>query len=146
IKTYSHVENEYLQAAVDWGLPAAAALLLALGWALRHAVQQWRAGPIEAGALAAVAALGLHNGADFNLQLSGVALSAIAVLAILLPARVHTLPAARRRRRVALRAAVLAAGVAAIAAAASPLGRDARTESDALAALLARASADHGAG
>lgn len=137
IKTYSHVENEYLQAVADWGLPGAAALLLALGWVLLHAARQWSAGPIEAGALAGVAAIGLHAAADFNLELPGVALAALATLAIVLPARLVAVPAAGRRRRLALRGAGLAAGVAVIALAASPLGRGARDHGQELAALLA---------
>ena len=66
--TYGYVENSYLQAAIDWGVPAALALLLALGALARAAVKRWRHGPIEAGALGALASIAIHDVVDFSLE------------------------------------------------------------------------------
>ena len=128
--SYSHVENGYLQAIVDWGVPGAAALFLALLLAARVAARRWRQGPLEAGALAAVAALAVHELADFSIELPAVAMTIIVAAAILLPAR---LAAAHRDDRphargvpravVRLRAGAIAAAVIVVGLAASPLGR-----------------------
>lgn len=136
VKTYSHVENEYLQALVDWGVPGTAALVLVLVWTVILAVRRWDRGPLEIGALSALLAIALHNTVDFNLEMPGVALAAIAVLAILLPVSPRRVPGERRRFHALARGAALALGTAVIAAAASPLGRTAHADGDALAALL----------
>lgn len=162
--SYSHVENGYLQAIVDWGVPGAAALFLSLLVAARAAARRWRQGSLEAGALAAVAALAVHDLADFSIELPAVAMTIIVAAAILLPAR---LGAAQREDRdrppsrgvpravVRLRAGAIAAGVILVALAASPLGRaapaDARRVLDAAPAerlavaraAFARHPADH---
>ena len=83
--TFSHLENEYLQAVVDWGIPGAAFLALAMGLLILSAIRRWQAGPLEAGALGGLAALALQNVADFNLEFPGVALPALALIATLLP-------------------------------------------------------------
>lgn len=132
--TYGYVENSYLQAAIDWGVPAALALVLALGALTRAAVRRWRHGPIEAGALGALASIAIHDVVDFSLEMPAVAMAAIVVAGLLVPARLGTdeqrAPVARPvlLRRVGL----LAAALLAIVVAATPLGRGARAERAAL--------------
>ncbi|MDW8281594.1 MAG: hypothetical protein RMK29_07780 [Myxococcales bacterium] len=84
---FVYLENEWLQAVLDWGLPGAAALGLLLLAALREA---WRHLPAERGpgaphrraALVAIGALLLHNLVDFNLEVGGVALVFVALCAV----------------------------------------------------------------
>jgi tetratricopeptide (TPR) repeat protein len=146
-KTYSHVENQYLQAVVDWGVPVAAGLLALALWLARASVRRWNGGPIEAGALAALLTLAVHSIADFHLELPGVAVAAIAVLAVLMPATPASASRApRQRRRLrprpwTWRVPALAAGAAVVALAASPAGQTARQGQAELEAVLARAAA-----
>lgn len=141
VKTYSHVENEYLQALVDWGLPGAVGLALILAWVVLSARERWNRSPLEVGAASGLVALAAHNVVDFNVEMPGVALAVVAVAALLLPATTRRLPGDARRRRVAARGAALAVGAVVVAVAASPFGRTAHADGDAVAALL-RASAE----
>jgi tetratricopeptide (TPR) repeat protein/O-antigen ligase len=155
-KTYSHVENQYVQIFVDWGVPVAAALLVLALWLGRSALGRWNAGSLEAGALAALAALAAHAITDFHLELPGVAAAAIAVLAVLVPGTPRTGPgrparrpgrqpgreSQRERRRPWMwRVPALAAGAGVVALAASPAGRGAREGEAALVALVDAAPA-----
>jgi O-antigen ligase/tetratricopeptide (TPR) repeat protein len=144
-KTYSHVENQYLQTVVDWGVPVALVLFALALWLVRMVVRRWNEGPLEAGALAALATLAVHAIADFHLELPGVAVAAVAVLAVLVPAAAHaSVPRAsrparpRRPRPWVWRVPVLAAGAAVVALAASPAGKTAREGQAAFEARLAR--------
>ncbi|MEZ4401401.1 MAG: O-antigen ligase family protein [Kofleriaceae bacterium] len=88
--TFSHAENSYLQAVIDWGVLAAAALAVALALLGRAAVRRWRHGPLEAGALGALAAMAIHELADFSLELPAVAMAVIATAAVVAPIRLGT--------------------------------------------------------
>lgn len=127
---YSHAENSYLQAAIDWGVPGALALALALVALARSAIRRWRHGPVEAGALGALAAIAIHDLADFSLEMPAVAMTVIAAAAIVAPARLGTddTRAPVARRTLALRAGLLAAAALVLVAAAAPLGRSARAD------------------
>jgi O-antigen ligase/tetratricopeptide (TPR) repeat protein len=131
---YSHVENSYLQVVVDWGVPGAALIFLALGKAGLLGMRRWRKGPLEAAALGAIAALVIHDLADFSIELPAVAMSILVAGSVLFPER---LAVARRedemavaRSLVALRAGCVACGVLVVALAASPLGRSAAADYD----------------
>lgn len=133
--TFSHLENEYLQAAVDWGILGAGALAVAVLWTLIVATRRSRVSPLEAGALGGLAAIALRSLTDFGLALPGVAIPALAVAAplVYLPVRRRTegtraLPVARL---VGLGAAVLV-----LAATLSPLATPMRTDSDRVRTLL----------
>lgn len=158
-KTYSHVEDQYVQIFVDWGVPVAAALLVLALWLGRRALGRWNAGALEAGALAATIAMAVHAITDFHLELPGVAAAAIAVLAVLVPgtragAQAESPGAPRgprlraRLRSVRLphpwtwRVPALAAGAGLVALAASPVGRGAREGEAALVAMLDAPAAD----
>jgi tetratricopeptide (TPR) repeat protein len=83
-------------------------------------------GPLEAGAIGGLAARGLHNFIDFNLEFPAVALPALVALAVVLPASLRK--GRSSERRTAFRVGALAAGAVAIALAASPLGRTSKVE------------------
>ncbi|MCK5691029.1 O-antigen ligase family protein, partial [Myxococcota bacterium] len=70
--TFTHLENEYLQLLVDWGLVAGLALFAALFWALWHLLRDRLSDPKAAGLLAAIFFLSVHNLVDFNLELPAI--------------------------------------------------------------------------
>lgn len=157
-KTYSHVEDQYVQLFVDWGVPVAAALLVLALWLGRRALGRWNAGALEAGALAATIAMAVHAITDFHLELPGVAAAAIAVLAVLVPGTprsgaqegaagaqrgsrarsrsLHPRHPRHPRHPWTWRVPALAAGATVVALAASPAGRGAREGEAALVAML----------
>lgn len=139
VKTYSHVENQYLQALIDWGVPGAALIAFLAVWTGLSLLRRRRAGPLEVGALGALLTLLLHNAADFNLELPGVAFAAIAAAGILAAPALETLPAAARHKRMLQRAAALALGTAALLLAMLPYSRSAGTDGRALAVMVAGA-------
>jgi tetratricopeptide (TPR) repeat protein len=133
--TYSHVENSYLQAAVDWGVPIALALALAVLALGRAALRRWRHGPLEAGALGALTAVAVHELADFSLELPVVAMATLATAAVLAPSRLGTgedRHAPVSRPVLLRRLAAVVVAVAIIGLAALPLGRAAAVERAAL--------------
>jgi tetratricopeptide (TPR) repeat protein len=69
---FTHVENEVLQVVIDYGILLGGFLLLAvlgsIGRALLRPISE-----VRAGALAGVLTVCIHNGADFNLEVAGVA-------------------------------------------------------------------------
>ncbi len=134
--TYSHLENEYLQAAVDWGVLGAGVLAIALSLVAIAAFRGWRTGPLEAGIIGGIVAIGVHNAADFNLQMPGVVLPTLALLATLLPLKFTRRPERRPRDR-ALRAGAIAGATIACVLAMTPLGRDAHADATRLQSLLA---------
>jgi O-antigen ligase len=87
--TFSHLENEYIQAVVEWGIPGAIALGLALGWCIVAAVKRWRDGPLAAAALGACAAIMFQSSVDFGVELLGVAVPALLVATTLLGGRLR---------------------------------------------------------
>lgn len=70
--TFTHVENEWLQLPLDLGVPLGLALIVAFAWTWWKAATAARPSATDAGALAAVAAVALHNGFDFSLEFPGV--------------------------------------------------------------------------
>ncbi|HSK01535.1 MAG TPA: O-antigen ligase family protein, partial [Kofleriaceae bacterium] len=124
--TASHLENEYLQAVVDWGILGAIACALAVGWLALVVIRRWHDGPLAAGALGAIAVIAVQSVVDFGIQLLGVAVPAVAVAGTLAYGPVRELGA-----RAVLRARLLRIGhVAALAAAAAALLSDATTSVD----------------
>lgn len=79
--TFSHTENAYLQAVVDWGIPGAALIGLALGWFWVVALRRWRDGPLSAGALGALAVVAIQSNVDFGIELLGLAAPVTAIAA-----------------------------------------------------------------
>jgi len=86
---YSHLENEYLQAIVDWGVLGALALAFAAIWLAVVAVKRWRDGPLAAGALGALSVVAIQANVDFGMEFLGLAapITAIAATLVYVPLR-----------------------------------------------------------
>jgi O-antigen ligase len=87
--TFSHLENEYVQAVVEWGIPGAILLGLALAWCLATAAKHWRDGPLAAGALGACAAILFQSSVDFGIELLGIAVPVVLIASTLLGTRLR---------------------------------------------------------
>ena len=81
--TFSHLENEYVQAVVDWGIVGTALLAIALLYFAVMAIRRWRDGPLSAAALGCCVALGLQSNFDFGVELLGLAIPITAIAATL---------------------------------------------------------------
>lgn len=74
--TFSQLENEYLSAIVEWGIPGALVLAVLFGWCVITATRRWRDGPLAAAALGALAMILFQSSVDFGIELLGIALPA----------------------------------------------------------------------
>jgi O-antigen ligase len=83
LATFSHLENEYLQAVVDWGVPGAVLLGVAGIWLAISALRRWRGGALAAGGLAGVTLVALQSNVDFGIEFLGLAVPATMVAATL---------------------------------------------------------------
>lgn len=83
LATYSHLENEYLQAVVDWGIPGALVLAAIALWMTVIAVRRWRDGALAAGALGALAVVAAQSNVDFGLEFLGLSAPVVAIAATL---------------------------------------------------------------
>lgn len=108
----SHLENEYVQAIVDWGIPAALLLGLCGAWFLTIALRRWRHGALTAGALGGLAAVGLQSFVDFGLELIGLALPTTILAAVLVPPKLDVHTGARLWRARVLGGALILAVLA----------------------------------
>jgi tetratricopeptide (TPR) repeat protein len=129
--TYTHLENQYLQAAADWGVVGALVLAWLAAHVLVQAVQRWRRDYLACGALGGCAAVAAQSAVDFAVELPGVALPALATLATLTyrPLQAQATPLqTRRRAQILAGVAVAAAAVVAVAVGpwATPLHRQRR--------------------
>lgn len=80
--TFTHVENEWIQAPVDLGLPVGLLLVAVIVWTWLSAARARDLSRPEMGALAGMAALGAHDVVDFSLELLGVAIPFAIVLGL----------------------------------------------------------------
>ena len=90
--TFTHPENVVLQLTSELGLVAGLGLLVVLAGAWAEIARRSDLSPGEGGLLAALFAVGLHEFADFGLELLGVAVPTLLALAV-----VSTRPSTRRR-------------------------------------------------
>lgn len=116
LNSFSHVENEYLQAIVDWGIPGAILLAIVLGWLVVTCFHRWNDGPLAAAALGATTVAAIHCAVDFGVELLGLAVPLVAVLATLtyVPLREATgrrLQLAKLERAVLVVALLASAGL-----------------------------------
>jgi O-antigen ligase len=126
LQTASHVENEYVQAVIDWGIPGAIACALALCWLTAAALRRWHDGPLAAGALGALAVIAVQSVVDFGVELLGVAVPVIAIAGTLAYS-----PVREPKPRAILRARLLrVAHIAALIAVAAALLSDSTTSVD----------------
>jgi O-antigen ligase len=114
--TFSHLENEYLQAIVDWGVPGALALAVVLGWLAVVALRRWRDGPLTAGALAALGVVAVQSNVDFGIALLGIAapIAAVAATVTYVPLREAPPPTLRAARTLRVVHVVALVGGAAL--------------------------------
>lgn len=111
---FTWVENAYLQAFVDWGVPVATLLLVLAGWAAVMAAKRIAHDPMLFGSLGAMIALCFHEAADFAIELPGLGLPAVALLATLFARRSSQSQPGRRRVAVATPFLLVPAGIAAV--------------------------------
>lgn len=81
--TFSHVENEALQAVIEWGIPVAAVLAVLAAWMVLLALRRWRDGPLAASALGAMMVVAVQSNFDFGMELLGLAAPVVAVIGVL---------------------------------------------------------------
>lgn len=79
--TYTHLENEWLQAGVELGVPGALLYIAALGVTWIVALTSARS-PVSVGLLSGTAALAAHNVFDFSLQSPGIGIAFVVALAL----------------------------------------------------------------
>jgi O-antigen ligase len=129
--TFSHLENEYIQAVVEWGVPGAIALGLSLAWCIVIAGKRWRDGALAAAALGACAAILFQSSVDFGIQLLGIAVPVVLIATTLLGVRLRE---SRPRGLTILRGAVVLALTGSAVALALPATRTIQEDHDALVA------------
>jgi len=81
-RTFTHVENEWLQLPAELGLVVGLAVIALFAWAFLAAARSRDLSRPMAGALAGAGALALHNLFDFSLELPGVAIPFALVLGL----------------------------------------------------------------
>ncbi|HWM88456.1 MAG TPA: O-antigen ligase family protein [Kofleriaceae bacterium] len=146
--TFSHLENEYLQTAVDWGVPGALAMAFILAWTGLIAVRRWNSGALAAAGLGVMVTVAAHSVVDFGLELPGLAVPILFVLATLTHVPVVEIAPGRSRRTRLLRGGAVALAGAASLLLLTPLGRTLHEdhnrlrEQDVMSADLAREAMD----
>jgi O-antigen ligase len=102
--TFTHVENEWLQAVIDLGLPAGLLLVGTFAWLWTSVARRRDLGTVETGLLAGTAAVASNNVFDFSLDVLGVALPFAIAMGLL----------ARSQRQITVRPWLFRAGVGAL--------------------------------
>lgn len=128
LATYAYLENEYLQAAVDWGIPGTLLLALALLWFAFIAGRRWRDSAITAGALGALVVVGIQSNVDFGLQFLGLAapVTAIAATVAYVPLREARRPLLAPALRIIHAVALLVGAGLLLTSITTPLDEDRR--------------------
>lgn len=114
---YTHAHNDYIETAVDWGLPVAAAFWGLVLWVFQRNVRgfldsddPWRQG-LALGGAGAVFSILLHSFVDFNLQIP----ANWAVFCIILGVGLSGADASRTARSLGRPAGIVVSGIAALA-------------------------------
>ncbi|MEO0813029.1 MAG: O-antigen ligase family protein, partial [Myxococcota bacterium] len=94
-KTFTHLENEWVQPFVDWGVGVGTLLVVLALWSFVVAFRRLGDDPLRIAGVSGLLYLAVHNLADFNLALTGVALPAVLVATVVV-ANPHR---SRRRHR-----------------------------------------------
>lgn len=116
--TFSHVENEYLQLVIDWGIVGAIAFAIAAGLCLLRVMRRWRDGPLAAAAIGGLSGVAVHSVVDFGMEIPGLALPVILVASTLL--YVPLVAGSRPLRRYVFRGTFIAVALATALLAALP--------------------------
>ncbi len=112
--TFTHAENAVVQLIVDWGIPVGLFALAVPLYLIGRRLQRMPRRGVTAGVIAALVACGLHNLVDFNLEIPGVAVVAVALFAVVAASTERRGPAGHPFRRLP-RAVLVVAAVAALA-------------------------------
>jgi tetratricopeptide (TPR) repeat protein len=139
---YAFVENEYLQAVLDWGVPGFLLIGAALAWLLVAVGHRWRADAANVGVLGGLVAVGAHSLVDFGLELPGLATPVLLAVAALVPGRTRELRAGQRARLLVPRLTVVATGATLVVIAALPAARTLSEDRKQLAALASAPAAE----
>src|SRR5262249_49354127 len=112
--TFSHLENEYVQAVVEWGIPGALILAVPLAWLGLLAVRRWRDGPPAPASLGGLAVVAIQSNVDFGVELLGLAVpvTVVAATAAYVPLRTLHDTALTRARSLRLGHLVVLAAAA----------------------------------
>jgi O-Antigen ligase len=103
--TFSHPENEYVQAIVEWGIPGTLLLAVLVAWVAVAAARRWRLGAVTSAGLAAATVVAVQSVVDFGLELPGIGVPTVAILVGLVHQPLREVRQARRTRQLAGRAA-----------------------------------------
>ncbi|MBA2539647.1 MAG: O-antigen ligase family protein [Deltaproteobacteria bacterium] len=138
--TFSHVENEYVQTLVDWGVVGAIAFAFAIGFAALFLLRRWHRGSLTAAAIGGLAAISAQSLVDFGLELPGLAIPTILVASTILyvPVREASASAARGLMRIAVIGAAVVVGLIAASSRGTTVGEDHRDLRDAPTLELAK--------
>ena len=130
--TFSHLENEYMQAVVEWGIPGAIAIALCLAWLSVVALRRWREGPLVAAAFGGLVAVAVQSTVDFGIELLGVAVPATVVAATIAytPLRRISRGKSTRVSRIGLIAGLVGAALLLLVPATRSVGEDHRNLGD----------------
>jgi hypothetical protein len=113
--TFSHVENEYLQTLIDWGVVGAIAFAIAIGFAGLYLLRRWHRGSLTAAAIGGLAAVSVQSLVDFGLELPGVAVPTILVASTLFYVPVRETASSVSRTGLRAFAIIAAIGIALLA-------------------------------
>lgn len=116
VVTFAHLENEGLQAVVEWGVPATV-VLVALGiWLLLLVVRRWREGALAASVLGALVVVAFQSNFDFGMELLGIAAPVTVLISTLAYVPIDDASARVRRAKLSRGAliALLVGGAAAL--------------------------------
>lgn len=126
---FSHAENEYVQAVVDWGIGGAIVLGLACLWFVPMLRRRWRNGSLAAVALGGLTAVGVQSLVDFGAEMPGIAIPCLFVAATLF--YVPLKEGSRSPRRLVLRSAAIGGVVLIALLAGAPFSRSLAEDHDA---------------
>lgn len=145
---FSHAENEYVQALVDWGIGGVIAFALGGLFVIRVLLRRWRNGSLAAVAIGGMAAVGVQSLVDFGAEMPGIAIPCLLVASTLF--YVPLKEGSRSRKRLVSRLGVIGVAVIVGLIAAAPLSRTlaedhaaARTDVQSARAALARHPLDY---
>ncbi|MEM6558628.1 MAG: O-antigen ligase family protein [Myxococcota bacterium] len=78
-KTVTHLENEWVQPLVDWGVIPGAVMIGIVLWIAYLAIRRMSGDPMRITGVGALLFLAVHNLVDFNLAMTGISLPVVMV-------------------------------------------------------------------
>lgn len=146
--TFSHPENEAVQAVTEWGIPATLLLAALTVWMMLRGVRRWKDGPLAAGALGALMVVAFQSNFDFGMELLGLALPVVVLIATLTYVPLAEVSARRLRGLQVLRGAhlvlILGGGLLLLTGATRTLDEQhARLKAEPTRDVIAQAIGDH---